>query len=134
MWVEIRYVRMGYRVRGTPFGYKNEVADTPHGRRYILKPHPEEAQWILKMYELRMRDTLNDKATVEELNKLGFKSRVSYVRDRKDRTKILRQRSGKKLIVKQFQKYISNPIYAGINAEKWTNGEPVKGYFEGLVI
>lgn len=130
---EIRYVRLGYRVRRAPFGYKNESAETPHGRRIILKPHPEESQWILKMYEMRLRGTMKDPEIVEELNKLGFRSRIEYKRDPHDRTRVLGQKGGKKLINRQFQKYIQNPIYAGINIEKWTNGEPIKGNYEGLV-
>jgi len=37
------------------------------------------------------------------------------------------------LTVKQFQRFIENPIYAGINIEKWTEGKPVKEKFKGLV-
>lgn len=32
-----------------------------------------------------------------------------------------------------MQKLIANPIYAGINAEKWTDGKPVRCAFKGLV-
>ncbi len=130
---EIRYVRMGYRVRSAPFGYINIKAETPHGRRVILKPHPEESQWILKMYDLRLRGTMSDQEIIDEINKLGFKSRRTYVRDPKDRTKILGERGGKKLTVKQYQEYIKNPIYAGVIWDKWTLEQPVKGRFGGLI-
>lgn len=130
---EIRYVRLGYRVRQAPFGYINEKTETSHGKRVVLKPHPEEAYWIRKMFELRIQGTLTDNQIVEEINRLGFKSRVQYVRNPNDRTKVIGKRGGKPLNVKQFWRYLYNPIYAGVNIEKWTQGEPIKGKFEGLV-
>ncbi len=130
---EIRYVRMGYRVRRSPFGYENERVDTPHGKRIILKPHPNESQWIISMFELRARGTVNDKEIVEKINSQGFKSRKNYKRDPKNRTKIIGQIGGKPLSLKQFWRYIKNPIYAGVNDEKWTKSQPVRGKFKGLI-
>ena len=86
---EIRYARMGYWVREAPLGYVVEKIETPNGKRCILKPHPIESQWIIKMFELRCRGTLGDHQIVEEINKLGFKTKIDYVRDPKDRTKII---------------------------------------------
>src|ERR1035437_3738837 len=48
---EIRYTRLGYRVWGAPYGYANEKIETENGRRVILKPHPEESKWVLKMFD-----------------------------------------------------------------------------------
>src|SRR5690606_9589809 len=61
---EIRYVRMGYRVRHAPFGYKNVKVETPHGKRTILKAHPQDARWIKKIYELRVQGSLNDQEII----------------------------------------------------------------------
>ncbi len=130
---EIRYVRMGYRVRPAPFGYVNEKIETAHGRRVILIPHPIESKWIIKMFELRVRGTLKDPQIVEEINRLGFKSRRQYKRNPADRTKIIGEKGGTKLNLKQFWRYIQSPIFAGINIEKWTKDQPVKGNFPGLV-
>ena len=130
---EIRYVRMGYRVRRAPFGYKNQKIETAHGKRVILVPQKGEAEWIRKMFNLRNRGTLNDKEIVSKLNSQGFKTRTLNKRDPKDKTKIIGKRGGKPLNLKQFWRYIRNPVYAGINSEKWTEGNPVKGKFEGLV-
>ncbi len=130
---EIRYVRMGYRVRPAPFGYVNEKIETTHGKRVILRPHPIESKWVIKMFELRVRGTLKDPQIVEEINKLGFKSRRQYKRNPADRTKIIGERGGTKLNLKQFWRYIQSPIFAGINIEKWTQDQPVKGNFPGLV-
>src|SRR5258708_37736275 len=50
---EIRYTRLGYRVRAAPFGFMNIQEETSHGRRIVLTPHTTESQWILIMYDLR---------------------------------------------------------------------------------
>ena len=130
---EIRYVRMGYRVRPAPYGFMNEKIETEHGKRVILKPHPEEAQYIIKMFELRARKTMTDREIVEEVNKLGYKSRIHYIRSPRDRLEVIGKRGGNKLTLKSFWAYIARPIYAGINDEKWTDPEPVKTKFPGLI-
>ena len=130
---EIRYVRMGYRVRQAPFGYMNEKIETPHGKRVILKPHPEESQWIIKMFDLRCRGIMSDQEIVDDINRMGYKSRKQHLRNPNDRTKVIGERGGKGLRIKQFWRYIQNPIFAGVNNEKWTEGVVVKGKFEGLV-
>lgn len=130
---EIRYARMGYWVREAPLGYILEKIETPNGKRCILKPHPVESEWFIKMFELRCRGTLDDHQIVEEINKLGFKTRIDYVRDSNDRTKIIKQHGGNKLNIKGLWRYIQNPIYAGVSQEKWTEGQRVKGKYEGLV-
>ena len=130
---EIRYVRMGYRVRQAPFGYQNKKVETPHGKRVILKPHPQESRWVIRMFELRLQGNLNDKEIVETINNLGFKTRTFNKRDPNNRTRVIGKRGGKPLSDKQFWRLIRNPVYAGINTEKWTEGSPVKGRFDGLV-
>ena len=130
---EIRYVRMGYRVREAPFGYMNEKIETTHGKRVILKPHPDESVWIKKMFELRARGTMSDMEIVAEINRMGYKSRIKYKRDQINRTKVIGKTGGIALQIKRFWEYIKNPIYAGVNNEKWTEGKVVKGKFEGLV-
>ncbi len=130
---EIRYVRLGYRVRQAPFGYVNEKVETSHGKRIILKPHPIEGEWIRKMFLMRINGTHTDEQIVDELNKLGYESRVRYWRNPKNRTQIIGERGLKKLNLKQLLKYLKRPVYAGINIEKWTNGIPIKAKFEGLV-
>ncbi|HYK08353.1 MAG TPA: recombinase family protein [Candidatus Eisenbacteria bacterium] len=130
---EIRYSRMGYSVREAPFGYVNEKIETSNGKRCILKPHPIESQWIIKMFELRARGTLDDHKIVEEINKLGFKTRIDYVRDPKDRTKIIREHGGNPLNIKGLWKYIQTPSYAGVIYDNWTKDKPVKAKFNGLI-
>lgn len=130
---EIRYSRMGYWVRKAPMGFMNEKIETPNGKRTILKPHPIESVWIRKIFDLRCRGTVSDHQIVEEVNNLGFKSRVMYFRDRHDRTKIILEKGGKPLNIKVMWSYLKNPLYAGINLVNWTKDNPHKGKFEGLV-
>lgn len=130
---EIRYARMGYWVREAPFGYTTEKIETPHGKRCILVPHPIESRWVIKMFELRARGTHTDRQIVDEINSMGYKSRVEILRDKRDRTKTIGQRGGKPLRLKVLWYTLENPIYAAINAEKWTQGKPLKCKFDGLV-
>lgn len=129
---EVKYVRLGYRVRQAPPGYKNVKTDTPHGKRTILAAEPTEAPWFVKMFELRIQG-VDDKEAVKEINSLGYKSRLQKIHDPADKNKIIGYRGGNPLTVKQYQRYIQNPIYAGVNAEKWTSDEPIKEKFNGLV-
>ncbi len=130
---EIRYARMGYWVRKSPLGFINEKIETGNGKRCILKPHPIESQWIIKMFELRCRGTLGDHEIVAEINKMGFKSRVEIIRDQHDKTRIIKEKGGKPLNIKGFWAYIQNTTYAGVSSEKWTQQAPLKANYEGLV-
>src|SRR5258706_9520471 len=130
---EINYVRLGYRVRQAPPGYENTKIETPNGVRVVLKAHNIEGKWFKRMFELREQGNLCDKEIVTEINSLGFKSRCIRKHDPNDRTKIIGHGGEKPLTVKRLQTYIKNPIYAGINAERWTQDKPVKGRFQGLV-
>jgi site-specific DNA recombinase len=130
---EIRYVRLGYRVRQAPYGYVNEKVETSHGKRVILAPHPEEAYWIKKMFDLRIQGNLSDNEIVDEINSMGFKTRSKNRRNPEDRKQIIGKIGGNPLNLKQFWRFIQNPVYAGINIESWTQGEAIKGQFKGLV-
>lgn len=130
---EIRYSRLGYWVRQAPLGFKNERVETIHGKRTILVAHNTEAMWVIKMFELRAHGTLTDQQTVNEVNNLGFRTRVQYLRDKNNRMQILGKKGGGSLTTKMLWKYIRNPIYAGINLDAWTKGAPPKARFDGLV-
>ena len=130
---EVRYTRMGYWMRQAPYGLDSAKVDTPNGKRCVLKPHPEEAEIVTKMFELRARGTLEDQQIVDEINKLGYKSRTQTLRSMQDRTKIIGKRGGKKLDLKTFWRHIRNPIYTGVICEKWTDNKPVKAQFPGLI-
>lgn len=128
---EILYTRQGYAVRQAPYGYMNKKIETQHGKRTIRVPHPTETKWIRKMFSLRAGG-MKDQEIVEKLNGMGFKTRIQNVRDRRTRV-VVGHRGGKPLTVKQLQRFIIKPIYAGYIVERWTNYQPVKARFSGLV-
>lgn len=130
---EIRYTRIGYWMRQQPYGYTSEKIETQNGKRCILKPHHNEGPLMTKLFELRAAGTMNDKQIAQELNRLGFKTRTEVIRDKNDRTKIVGERGGKPITPKMVSRYVQNPIYAGVIQEKWTNNQPIKAKFDGLV-
>ena len=130
---EIRYTQNGYWMRQPPYGYNSEKVDTNQGKRTILRPREDEATFLRKMFELRADGLLTDQEIVEKLNDTGYQTRVSYIRNTDDLSQVISKRGGQPLTAKRLQKIISNPIYAGINVEKWTNYKPIKCVFEGLV-
>ncbi len=130
---EIRYTQNGYWMRQPPYGYLSEKVDTNQGKRTILKPCEDEAVFIRKMFELRAEGLLTDQEITDKLNDTGYRTRMHYVRNKDDLSKVITKRGGKLLTVKSMQRIIANTIYAGINIEKWTNYTPTKCAFAGLV-
>lgn len=131
---EAEYVRNGYHVRPSPMGYQNTKVDTDDGKkRVILTPETLESPWFIRMFELRAQGNLTDDQIIDEVNMLGYRSRVIKVHDKQDKKRTIGHTGQKKLTVKQLQKYIQNPIYAGVNTEKWLEGKPIKTRFPGLV-
>ena len=133
MGAEIRYTRLGYWMRKAPYGYASKRVDTPHGKRTVLVPHPTEAQYISRMFELRCRRTLSDQQIVDELNLIGFRSRTYFVRSKTNKSKIIAEKGGKLMTCKSLQKLTTNTLYAGVNCESWTGGVPAKCHFKGIV-
>lgn len=129
---EIRYTQMGYWMRRAPYGFISEKIETRDGKRCVLKPHPTESKYVIMMFDMRLKHC-TDKQIVEKLNSLGFATRVQYKRDPHDRSKVLKKLGGEPLTVKAMQKLMLNPIYAGVNVEKWTGDRPVHCAFKGLV-
>ncbi len=130
---QIRYCRMGYWVRGDLYGLQVKKTVTPHGKRSILVPIKHEATLVEKMFNLRAEGKMEDNEIIELINSLGFKSHIQYLRAKNNPIKITGQRGGEPLKLKSFMKIINNPVYAGINVEKWTNNLPIKLRFDGLV-
>jgi len=130
---QIRYARMGYWVRRPLYGFSNVHIETREGKRCILERYEEEAQFIDKIFELRARGTMEDVQIVDEVNKLGFRTRERVVRDKTDRTRIVEIIGGVPLTLKTMWGILENPVYAGVNPEKWTQDKPVRCQFNGLV-
>ena len=118
----IRYARLGYWMRPAPYGYESQKIDTEHGKRSVLIPHPQEAVFIRKMFELRAGGRYTDSEIAEKLNAMGY-----HGRGRRN------DPPGTPLQARHLWNIVRKTIYAGINSEKWTNGQPVRFTFEGLV-
>jgi site-specific DNA recombinase len=130
---EIRYTQMGYWMRRAPYGLVSEKVETQHGKRMILKPHPEEAKYMIKMFELRASGQFSDKEIAKKLNDMGYRGRPQLRRAKDDRSRIVGRTKPALLDEKKLWKMVRNPIYAGVNVEKWTQGQPVKCMFDGIV-
>lgn len=130
---EVRYTRLGYWMRSSPYGYLSKRTETTNGKRYILLPEPSEAVFVQKMFDLRIQGTLSDTQIVDKINKMGYISRYFNRRGFADKTLVSARLGGNKLTLKRFWIYIANPIYAGVIYEKWTEDQPVKAQFDGLV-
>ena len=129
---EMRYIQGGYWIHHSPYGFLNIKEETNNGKRTVLAEHPKEGFFIKKMQMMRASGKYTDKQIVNAINKLGFKTRIRYKRDKVTRA-IIGKTGGKPLTVKQLQRYIKRPIYAGIICEKWTHYKPVVAKFDGLV-
>ena len=130
---EIRYTQLGYWMRRPHYGFRSVKIDTKNGKRTILKPDRNEAKFIIKLFEMRAAHVYTNQQIADELNSMGFRSRVTIVRDKYDRTKIKRQIGGRKMTAKMIDQYTSKLVYCGIIKEKWTHDKPVKAQFDGLV-
>ena len=122
---EVRYTRLGYWMRRPPFGYVSERIETPHGKRTILLDHPKESRFIKEIFRLRAFEHYTDREITHKLNEMGYQNRQK-------RSSISESRKCK-LTIGQLWRIVRNPIYAGVNNEKWTNGKPVRCAFDGLV-
>ena len=130
---EIRYTQLGYWMRRPHYGFRSVKIDTKNGKRTILKPDKHEAKFIIRLFEMRAAHVYTNQQIADELNSMGFRSRVTIVRDKYDRTKIKRQIGGRKMTAKMIDQYTSKLVYCGIIKEKWTYDKPVKAQFDGLV-
>ena len=127
----IRRVKDGYKVRQPNDGFINKHIFVEGKEKVIEIPDPERAHFWQTIFELRARN-LNDKEIVEKINAMGYKTR-EYKRWSKDKMKIIGRGGGHPLTVKQMQRAIQRPIYAGIKCEKWTNYKPIRARYDGLV-
>ncbi len=130
---EVRYTRLGYRVRQAPFGYQNQRIETIHGKRFILVPHPIESVWVKRMFELKVQSLYSDQEIVKQINLMGFRTRKVYFRDPRNKARAIGIKGGNQLNLTSFDKFLRNPIYTGITVEVWTLQKPIKCQFEGLV-
>jgi len=109
-----RYTIKGYATLPAIFGLKTVRIDTDDGERKIYKKNSPESDWIMAMFSLRLEGKSDDQI-VDIVNKMGYVSRKTKVREGK---RVVGYKGGVPLKKKQLRKYLSYPIYAGINTEK----------------
>ena len=130
---EIRLARRGFRVREANMGFRNLRIEGEYGKKMtVLEPHPTEAPWFISMFQLRAEGLMTDEEICERVNAMGFHTRITRHRERMTR-QVIGKRGGKKLTIKQLQRYIVRPIYCGVSVEKWTNYQAVRSPFPGLI-
>lgn len=131
---ELRYASLGYWMYGSaPYGLKAERVDTPNGLRWLLVPFLKsdtftESDYITKMFELKAIGK-TPAEIVEEVNGLGYRSRYKKKRhpEKNKKDVIIGQIGGKPLTEKQLDKYLTNPVYAGVLWEyRMVDGKPRK--------
>ena len=129
---EIRLTQQGYKIGHSEDGYKNEKIYVEGRKRTIQVPDPDRAKYYIEMFNLRASGQITDEEIVRRVNAMGFRSRIHNRWD-KSHERILGQTGGRNLTVKQLQKIVQKPIYAGIRCGKWTRYQPIKARYRGLV-
>jgi len=130
---EIKLTKEGYHVRPANLGFKNAKVLTPDGKkRPILVPDEIEAPWFYQMYDLLADGQITDDEICARVNAMGFKTRVRIKRHPRTR-EMVGTTGGQPLNPKKLKDYAANPIYCGVKIEKWTNYEPIRTPFPGLV-
>jgi DNA invertase Pin-like site-specific DNA recombinase len=113
---EIRYTQLGYWMRQPPYGFRSVKIDTKNGKRLILKPDKSEADLSSGYSEMRAAHVYTNQQIADELNAMGFKTRVSIVRDKYDRQGE-ETVWAKPMTAKMIDRYASNLIYCGVIRE-----------------
>lgn len=111
----VQLEQMWYQVRWADYWYINQKIKTDFWKAVIQVAHPIEADFIIEMYKAKAR-WMEDQKIVDILNLKWFKSR-----------------NWNSLTIKQMNKYIEKPIYAGIVKGKWTGNEPINAPYKWLV-
>jgi DNA invertase Pin-like site-specific DNA recombinase len=129
---EIRLRREGYKIRPATDGFKNQKIYVGGKKRTIEVPDPERAKYFIEIFNLRALGTSSDDEIVQKVNAMGYRSKVRNKWDKNHET-IVAHSGGLPLTIKQLQRIILKPIYAGIICEQWTNHLPIKAQYNGLV-
>lgn len=128
---EIIYTNQGYYPRVPPYGYTTKKIETEHGRRTILVEVSEESFYIKKIFKMKAQG-FNLPEIANQINKLGYKSKVRNRRDK--RTKIsIGKTGGNQADANRVAEILKRTVYAGIICEKWTKYQPIKAKFPGFI-
>ena len=132
-------VKTGFKLRESNYGYENAVIVGDDGKEKTIQiPNKKEAPQIIAIFDKTIEGVMTEQEIVDHVNSLGYKSRTRKMSVGKGSNRvILGVREGKKLDIKQMQKYRKNPIYCGVNIENWGKIEKqkviTKTQYRGLI-
>lgn len=129
---EIELTQQGFKIRQPDDGFVNKKLFVEGKKKTIMVPDPKRARFFRKMFELRASGRYSDKEIVEQINALGFKTRIRN-KWNQAHDKVIGAIGGNPLTVKRLQEIIKRPVYCGVLCEKWTRYQPVNAQFDGLV-
>ncbi len=129
---EISLVQDGYQIGSANEGFVNQKILVGNKKKTIQVRDTNKAHFFEKIFQMRASGQYTDTEIVNEINAMGFKTRVQK-KWNKNHTEVIGKQGGELLTVKRLQRYIQRPIYCGIVCRKWTNYQAVKAQFEGLV-
>lgn len=129
---QIRLVQAGYKVGQPNDGYLNKRIYVGGKKKNIQIPDPQRSKYYIEVFKLRAAGNLSDEKIIKRINAMGYKTKKK-IRWDKSHQKIIGERGGKSLCIKQLQRVIQKPIYCGIICEKWTRQLPVRAQYKGLI-
>lgn len=129
---EIALVQQGYKIRPPTDGFLNRRIDLDGKKRVIEVPDPQRAPYFCEMLRLRAEGRLSDKEIVARVNAMGYTTKPHRIWDRST-GKVIGHTKPQPLSVKRLQEIILRPIYCGVRVEKWTNWQPIRTKYPGLV-
>ena len=83
-------------------------------KKMIQVPDPERSHFFSAMFDLRAGGSLSDAEIVKRVNAMGYLSK-SQKRWNEKRDAVIGRSEGKPLSIKQLQRIVQRPIYAGEN-------------------
>lgn len=130
---QIVLTRQGYHTGVPDDGYLTKKIVTSDGKKKTIQVEdPERGKYYKEMFGLRANGSYSDAEIVDKINAMGFKSKERN-RWNKGHDGFIGKMGGIPLTIKQFQKNIKKPIYAGIICEKWTSYLPVRAQYDSLI-
>lgn len=129
---EIRLTQRGYKIGPPLDGFLNEKVFV-EGRKHVIQvPDPGRAKYLRAMFSLRASGQWTDKQICEQLNGMGYRTKLIKRWDRLHR-EVIGYLGGNPLTPKLLQETVTRTIYYGIVCGTWTHNKPIRAAYDGLV-
>ncbi len=133
----IERVQSGYKLRAPNDGYINKKIIDQNGKERVIQVADLERSSFFKfMFEKSAEGVYTDKEIADQINKLGYKTKIKKKWDSSSE-RVIGYTGGEPMTVKQMQALRKKPIYCGVNIENWGDTEKIrivtKTQYEGLV-